>query len=98
MVKYKKPKRTKKKLSSNLKKKPFKRFVEIERRPIDDMLDYIQETIEVVYHTIFPFIAGYFFHTNNNYNWIAFVVLLIPLIFRFAYIKKEKKSKIYFRL
>lgn len=98
MVEYKKTKGKRKSIPKNLGSSPFKRFVEIERNPMGDMVFYIQEIIEVVYNTIIPFIAGYYFYVDNPYRWVAFVFLLLPMIFRFQYMKKEKKSKIYFRL
>lgn len=98
MVKYKRTKGKRKVTPKNLENKPFRRFVELERKPAEDVLSYIHEIIEIVYHTILPFVAGYYFGSDLPYKWIGFGFLLIPLIFRFKYLNKEKKSKIYFRL
>lgn len=99
MVKYKRQKgKGKQSTPKELDNKPFKRFVEIERTPIDNIFTYVYETMEVLYHTIMPFVAGYFFNSESPLRlmWLAF--LLLPLIVRFTYLKKENKTKIYFRL
>lgn len=76
-----------------LEEEGYRRFIFLERpKEINKTL----EIVEVLYHTILPFIVGLLIDFQEPKTMLWSLIMIFPLMFRYYHVKG--KQRLYFRL